>query len=139
MMQLNPGVSKNHPSRKIPFQTSHALQYGLLVVAKDVSGAVSCVQCQFCQYFGREMVVDGKRKRTQNCRRNKPPYRTHYYVEHNKRCHPVNSNVLVSRQRQVFLKSRKKKKLNEVLLKFRRVHPSLLRRCHLFFSPRSEN
>ncbi|OWZ07175.1 hypothetical protein PHMEG_00020470 [Phytophthora megakarya] len=62
-MQLNPSVSKN-PSRKTQLQTSHALLYGLLDVAKDVSGAVSCVQCQLCQYFWREMAVDGKRKRT---------------------------------------------------------------------------
>ncbi|OWY95951.1 hypothetical protein PHMEG_00033905, partial [Phytophthora megakarya] len=77
------------------------------VVAKDVSGAVSCVQCQFqfCQYFGRKMAVDGKRKRAQNCRRYKPPYRTHYYVEHNENCHPVSINVLVSRQRQIFYTS----------------------------------
>ncbi|OWZ14691.1 hypothetical protein PHMEG_00011795 [Phytophthora megakarya] len=42
-------VSLRNPSRKTPFQTPHALQCGLLVVGKDVSGAVSCVQCQFCQ------------------------------------------------------------------------------------------
>ncbi|OWY93891.1 hypothetical protein PHMEG_00036546, partial [Phytophthora megakarya] len=38
--------------------------YELLLVAKDASGAVSCVQCQFCQFFGHEMAVDGKRKRS---------------------------------------------------------------------------
>ncbi|OWZ22316.1 hypothetical protein PHMEG_0003009 [Phytophthora megakarya] len=57
-MQLNPSVSKKPPRVK----HSHALQYGLLFVAKDVRGAVLCVQCQFCQYFGREMDVDGKKE-----------------------------------------------------------------------------
>ncbi|OWY94095.1 hypothetical protein PHMEG_00036274, partial [Phytophthora megakarya] len=86
------------PSRKT-LQAVHALQYGLLVVATDVSGAVSYVQCQFCQYFGREMGCRRERKRTQNCRRYKP----HYYVEHNENVQcKASINVLVSRQKQVF-------------------------------------
>ncbi|OWZ00823.1 hypothetical protein PHMEG_00027904, partial [Phytophthora megakarya] len=55
--------------RKTLFDAPHSLLYGLLAVAKDISGAVSCVQCQFCQYY-------------------KPPYRTHYYVKHIENCHP---------------------------------------------------
>ncbi|OWY95710.1 LOW QUALITY PROTEIN: hypothetical protein PHMEG_00034216 [Phytophthora megakarya] len=41
--EAQPKCLQETPSRKAPFQASHALQYGLLVVAKDVNGAVSCV------------------------------------------------------------------------------------------------
>ncbi|OWY94635.1 hypothetical protein PHMEG_00035583 [Phytophthora megakarya] len=53
-------VSPRTLSRKTPFQVPHSLQYGLLVVAKDISGAVSCVQCQFCQYLDPKRLSTGK-------------------------------------------------------------------------------
>ncbi|OWY91953.1 hypothetical protein PHMEG_00039232 [Phytophthora megakarya] len=67
----------------MPFQVSHALQYGLLVVAKDVSGAVSCVQC--------------------NCRRYKSPYRFNITSITMKNCHLVKWSEYqgLSRQKQV--------------------------------------
>ncbi|ETO64340.1 hypothetical protein F444_18112 [Phytophthora nicotianae P1976] len=89
MQRLKPSVSSKPPSRKTPFQPAHELQYGLNVMAKDVSGVVCSVRCQFCKYFGREESKNGKRRRTQNQKFYKPPYRPQYYTDHNTTAHGI--------------------------------------------------
>ena len=70
-------------SRKTPFQPSHALEYGLSVIGVDLQKAVSCVQCNFCVYFGRSGDNEGrKRARTENTRLYTPPYRPEAYRTH---------------------------------------------------------
>ncbi|ETN22362.1 hypothetical protein PPTG_20911 [Phytophthora nicotianae INRA-310] len=89
MQRLQPSVSSKPPSRKTPFQPAHELQYGLKVMAKDASGVVCSVRCQFCKYFGREESKNGKRRRTQNQKFYKPPYRPQYYTDHNTTAHGI--------------------------------------------------
>ena len=70
-------------SRKTPFQTSHALEYGLSITAHDLQKAVSCVQCDFCVYYGRIGDDEGrKRARTRNTRLFSPPFRPELYRKH---------------------------------------------------------
>ncbi|OWZ13855.1 hypothetical protein PHMEG_00012755 [Phytophthora megakarya] len=45
---------------------------------RDTHGLVSSVRCQLCQE-----AATGKRKRTQNAKFYKAPYRPQYYVDHN--------------------------------------------------------
>ncbi|EGZ23903.1 hypothetical protein PHYSODRAFT_479097 [Phytophthora sojae] len=88
MEKLNPIVLGKQPSRKTPFQPAHALKYGVEIVLRDKTGVVCSVECLFCRYFGREEAVASKRKRTQNVRTYKPPYRPQSYIEHNQTAHP---------------------------------------------------
>ncbi|OWZ05219.1 hypothetical protein PHMEG_00022729 [Phytophthora megakarya] len=85
MSKLKPSVSSKPSSRKTQFQPAHAIQYGLAVAMRDTHGLVCSVRCQFCQFFGREEAV--KRKRTQNTKFYKAPYRPQYYVDHNNSAH----------------------------------------------------
>ncbi|ETN17945.1 hypothetical protein PPTG_05603 [Phytophthora nicotianae INRA-310] len=89
MQRLKPSVSSKPPSRKTPFQPAHELQYGPKVMAKDASGVVCSVRCQFCKYFGREESKNGKRRRIQNQKFYKPPYRPQDYTDHNTTAHGI--------------------------------------------------
>ncbi|KAE9009634.1 hypothetical protein PR002_g15564 [Phytophthora rubi] len=87
MNQLVPSVRRKPPSRSTPFQPSHELQYGVRVAARNVTGAVCSVQCQFCRYFGREETPGSKRKRTQTIKLYTKPYRPEYFKDHNLSAH----------------------------------------------------
>ena len=70
-------------SRKTPFQPSHALEYGLSITAHDLQKAVSCVQCNFCVFYGRIGDDEGrKRARTQKIQFFSPPFRPELYRKH---------------------------------------------------------
>ena len=70
-------------SRKTPFQPSHALEYGLSITERDLQNAVSCVQCDFCLYYGRTGDdVGRKRARRKGIKFYRPPFRPEQYRRH---------------------------------------------------------
>ncbi|CAK9263073.1 unnamed protein product [Sphagnum jensenii] len=67
-------------ARKTPFQTKHAIQYGLSITAHDpVSSEVVAVRCQFCICFGRE---GSSKKSSTTWTFEGPPFRTDNYTQH---------------------------------------------------------
>ncbi|CAN5968456.1 unnamed protein product, partial [Sphagnum jensenii] len=67
-------------ARKTPFQTKHALQYGLSISARDPgSSEVVAVRCQFCVCFGREVI---SKKSSTTWTFEGPPFRTDNYTQH---------------------------------------------------------
>ncbi len=67
-------------ARKTPFQTKHALQYGLSITARDPgSSEVVVVRCQFCVCFGREVI---SKKSSTTWTFKGPPFRTDNYTQH---------------------------------------------------------
>jgi hypothetical protein len=54
-------------SSQTPFQLSHAFDFGLKIVERDLNTkkVVSC-HCEFCVYYGREANVGTKRRKTTN-------------------------------------------------------------------------
>jgi len=67
-------------ARKTPFQTKHALQYGLSITARDPgSSEVIAVRCQFCVWFGCEVI---SKKSSTTWTFEGPPFRTNNYTQH---------------------------------------------------------
>jgi hypothetical protein len=58
-----------------PFQPSDTFGFGLKVVERDpnTKEVVSCY-CEFCVYYGREVEVDTKRRKTTNTQYFKIPF-----------------------------------------------------------------
>jgi hypothetical protein len=76
--------------RATPFQKSHASQYALETVARDLKGQVDSAQCLLCVYGGRadregEQV---KRRRTENVKIWSVPFRPENYRTHHENQHP---------------------------------------------------
>ncbi len=64
----------------MPFQTKHAIQYGLSITACDpVSSKVVVVRCQFCICFGCE---GSSKKSSTTWTFEGPPFRTDNYTQH---------------------------------------------------------
>jgi hypothetical protein len=69
--------------RTTPFQLSHCLEYGLTIMGRDVKKVVSCVQCNFCVYGGRNGDDIGrKRMQTESIYLFTPPYSPELYYKH---------------------------------------------------------
>ncbi len=67
-------------ARKMPFQTKHAIQYGLCITAHDpMSSKVVVVRCQFCICFGRE---GSSKKPLTTWTFEGPPFWTDNYTQH---------------------------------------------------------
>jgi len=67
-------------ARKTPFQTKHAIQYGLSITARDpMSSEVVVVRCQFCICFGRK---GSSKKSLTTWTFEGPPFRTDNYMQH---------------------------------------------------------
>jgi hypothetical protein len=67
-------------ARKTPFQTKHALQYGLSITARDPgSSEVVVVRCQFCVCFGCEVI---SKKSSTTWTFEGPPFQTDNYTQH---------------------------------------------------------
>ncbi len=67
-------------ARKTPFQTKHAIQCGLSIIARDlVSSEVVVVHCQFCICFGRK---GSSKKSSTTWTFEGPPFRTNNYTQH---------------------------------------------------------
>jgi len=65
---------------KMPFQTKHAIQYGLSITACDlVSSEVVVVRCQFCICFGCE---GSSKKSSTTWTFEGPPFQTDNYTQH---------------------------------------------------------
>ena len=57
-------MSKKHPKRNTPFQSLHALEFGLRISERSAgaSSTVATKFCQFCEVFEKEeAVVESKR------------------------------------------------------------------------------
>ncbi len=67
-------------ARKTPFQTKHAIQYGLSIIAcNPISSEVVAIHCQFCICFGRE---GASKKSSMTWTFEGPPFRTNNYMQH---------------------------------------------------------
>uniref|UniRef100_M4BG27 Uncharacterized protein n=1 Tax=Hyaloperonospora arabidopsidis (strain Emoy2) TaxID=559515 RepID=M4BG27_HYAAE len=69
----------------IPFQSAHALQFGIKVNFKDAKGSTIC-WCRFCMHEGRDEVEvgqnDHKRKNTGIIKMFPAPFYPHEYLSH---------------------------------------------------------
>ena len=75
--------------RQTPFQTSHAVNFGLRVSLLGLDGKVDTVVCRFCSTFGRDESMEGrKRKRTDHFQSWTAPFRPECYRKHHKAQHP---------------------------------------------------
>ena len=76
------------PQRSTPFQTKHALQFGLNATQHD-KGVVTSVECLFCKRVGRSGADDDKRKRarTISVKIFGPPFRKENFHTHVTRQH----------------------------------------------------
>jgi hypothetical protein len=67
-------------AHKTPFQTKHAIQYGLSITTRDpMSSEVVAVRCQFCICFGHE---GSSKKSLMTWMFEGPPFRTNNYTQH---------------------------------------------------------
>ncbi|GLD96269.1 hypothetical protein PINS_up004952 [Pythium insidiosum] len=91
--------------RPTAFQPAHALRFGLEVIARDASGAVTSALCLFCKHFGREPKPGAKRRATTNFKYFKGSFRTDQYVQHHRLQHPVKwaaYEASTQKEKQVF-------------------------------------
>ena len=76
--------------RNTPFQSHHAVEFGLRICERSAgaSPAVITTVCRFCEVFGKEEAVVGrKRSRSDRIKYFKAPFRKENYSSHNKRMH----------------------------------------------------
>ncbi|KAL3657287.1 hypothetical protein V7S43_017795 [Phytophthora oleae] len=100
--------SRTTPSHNTPFQRGHPLKFGVEVVITDTNGVVISAGCKFCRYFGRETPREGQRKRTQNIKCFRVPFRPQNYKAHLVGAHPekwAQYDALIDPQRALFFPS----------------------------------
>ena len=83
-------MSKKRPKRNTPFQSRHAVEFGLQIYerSRGASSTISTTVCRFCEVFGKEeAVVERKGSRSDRIKYFKKPFRKENFSSHNKRMH----------------------------------------------------
>ena len=83
-------MSKKRPKRNTPFQSRHALEFGLRISKRSAgaSSTVVTVVCRFCEVFGKEeSAEERKRSRLDRVKYFKSPFRKDNFSSHIQRMH----------------------------------------------------
>ena len=83
-------MSKKHPKRNTPFQSLHALEFGLRISERS-AGAISTVVtvvCRLCKVFGKEEALkERKRSHSDRVKYFKAPFWKYNFSSHIQRMH----------------------------------------------------
>ena len=83
-------MSKKRPNRNTPFQSRHAVEFGLQICERDAGASSTVVKtvCRFCKVFGKEEAVVERKCRHSDCVKYfKAPFWKENFSSHNKRMH----------------------------------------------------